>query len=80
MIAWSWECTPVAALAVWFPPSPLRIRQEAEGSVGSNWAESFQPVDIVEVKSALAIRKVLAGCQGRNSQLAVDGCIGPILA
>ena len=20
MIAWSWECTPVVALAVWFPP------------------------------------------------------------
>jgi hypothetical protein len=30
----------------------------------SNWAESFQPVDIVEVESALAIRKVLAGRQG----------------
>jgi hypothetical protein len=27
----------------------------------SNWAESFQPVDIVEAESAQAIRKVLAG-------------------
>jgi hypothetical protein len=40
---------------------------------GARWtsppAPSFQPVDIVEVESALAIRKVLAGCQGRNSQL-----------
>jgi hypothetical protein len=30
----------------------------------SNWAESFQPIDIVEVESARAIRKVLAGRQG----------------
>jgi hypothetical protein len=36
----------------------------------SNWAKSFQPVDIVEVESALAIRKALAGCSGRFPQLA----------
>jgi len=35
--------------------------KKLRGVWDSNWAESFQPVDIVEVESALAIRKVLAG-------------------
>jgi hypothetical protein len=41
------------------------------GSVGFELGRIFQPVDIVEVESALAIRKVLAGCSGRFPQLFV---------